>query len=689
MSEQSNVKARNSTNAFFLLLAIAVVVYFIARNLSTSSSIIISFVGLGIVIFVHEFGHFIAGKFSGIRVEAFAIGFGPIIIGVKRIENFIQFRILPTIFLKDNDPDSLGLLCLKIPFRCRAGETEYQLRIVPIGGFVKLLGQEDVGADKPSEDPRSFVNVAIWKRIVTVSAGVTLNVILAAILFVIVFTVGIHLSPAVIGDCLQGYPAAKAGLRAGDEIIEVDGKGNIDFSSIAFAAALSGKDQHINLKVKKTDGKIEDINVVPVQLPSMGIKGIGIVPAESLEIAKVAKPKQLYEQSGVKPGDVLTAIDGSKVEQFWQFSTKMQNSFEPNVSLTFKRPGQTEPAVRNFALDFTSAMEYQEQGVFVPSHIYGLIPRLKIASADSQEANEVLQKGDIIVKVADVTNPTYKQLRDVTTAHLKQVLKMTVLRNNELVEATVTPKQAPDGRAIIGISVGLDMESTFAAATADANTFPWPANMPQGAEIVSIAGSKTGNYFDIAAVLEKNKGKTVKIKYSSILSSKEFDFAVPGGENSVQIKAQILQELPFKPLKKLYKANGTVNALGMGSRKTVEFVVQTYMTLKGLIMRDISPKSLMGPVGMIAASSKIISEREFILYLHFMGMISACLAVMNFLPLPIFDGGLVVLLIIEKIKGSPVHEKVQEGLVYIGLAIIVGLILLVTYNDIIRIIFDR
>jgi len=72
-----------------------------------------------------------------------------------------------------------------------------------------------------------------------------------------------------------------------------------------------------------------------------------------------------------------------------------------------------------------------------------------------------------------------------------------------------------------------------------------------------------------------------------------------------------------------------------------------------------------------------------------MGIISACLAVMNFLPLPILDGGLVVLLIIEKIKGSPVHSKVQEGLVYIGLALIGALFIMITYNDIIRVFFSR
>jgi regulator of sigma E protease len=124
---------------------------------------------------------------------------------------------------------------------CKAGETEYQFRIFPIGGFVKLLGQEDIGADKLSDDPRSFVNVPIWKRLVTVSAGVTMNLIMAAILFVIVFTVGIKMPPAVIGDCLAGYPAAQAGLKAGDEIIEINGKAEPDFRGLMIAAAFSGR----------------------------------------------------------------------------------------------------------------------------------------------------------------------------------------------------------------------------------------------------------------------------------------------------------------------------------------------------------------------------------------------------------------------------------------------------------------
>ncbi|MFA6185803.1 MAG: site-2 protease family protein [Phycisphaerae bacterium] len=706
MSEQGNVKSKNMTNLLFLAALIGIVIYFISKNVEKSASIILSFVGLGVVIFVHEFGHFIAGKLSDICVEAFAIGFGPVVIGVKRCEKFLRFRILPTILLKDNDPDGEGLLCLKLPMNCKAGETEYQLRIFPLGGFVKLLGQEDVGADKPSDNPRSFLNRPIWKRIMVGSAGVIFNVILAIAFFVVVFTRGINMPPAIVGGTIPGYPAEKAGLMPGDEIISVDGKNNIDFTTVAMAAALSGKGEPVNMTVKRADGKIEDVNIIAKELPGAGFRGFGILPSFTLEMAKIETPEAFLAATGLKAGDILTTVDGEKIEQPWQYTEKIQQVFEPTVELSFQRPGQNKPVVFTDRLEFNACIEYQDGGEFIPSHIGGIIPRLKIISVESAngnqnlkriskiisvesaDVNQILQKGDIIVRVADIANPTYQELRQATITYAEQDLKLTVLRNSELIEATVVPKIGKDGRAVIGIGVGLDIDNPIVAAVADANTSQI-GSLPRGAEIVSFAGEGVKNFFDIAAALEKNRGKTVKIIYRSTLDEKQMDYAVGQYGDILAVSPITAYELPFKPLRKLYRADGAVDAMKMGTRKTVEFIAQTYMTIKGLIVGDISPKSLMGPVGMISASSKIIESKEYIHYLNFMGIISACLAVMNFLPLPILDGGLVLMLIIEKIKGSPVHTKIQEWLVYIGLALIGGLFVLITYNDILRVFFDK
>jgi regulator of sigma E protease len=684
MAEQNNVKNKNLINAFILVVLVGMIAYFISKNFNKSSSIILSFVGLGVVIFIHEFGHFAAGKLCGIKVEAFAIGFGTIIIAFKKIDNFLQIRILPTILEKENDPDKTGLLCVKIPMNCKVGETEYQLRIFPVGGFVKLLGQEDLGADKKSEDQRSFTNVAIWKRIVAVSAGVTLNIVLAAVLFVFVFMRGINLPPAIVGDVMPGYPAYNAGIKVGDEILAVNGKSNLDFMGIAFEAALIGKDKPVSLKVKRTDGSIVDMSIVPTRIAEMGIKGFGIEQPATLEVAKVADVNVLEAQFGVLPGDVLAVVDGQPIEHFWQFSEKLDNSFEPNVSVGFKRAGQSELIAKKLELEYSPVIVYREDvGVYVPSHIYGLVPRLKIYGVQTTEANEAFRQGDIIMQAGEIANPNYKQLRELTTASLGSEMTMVVLRNGEPNEVKITPKKSRDGRAVLGIVVMLDVENAYAAQTTDAN-YVWSGDLYKGAQILSIAGKDVKSYFDVANVLNANRGKTVKVKYKGVLDDEEVSFAVPSDGNPIQAKSQIVDAPPFKMMKTLYRASGPGNALAMGSRKTLEFVAQTYMTLKGLIVQDISPKSLMGPIGMIAASTKIISDRDFMNYFYFMGMISACLAVMNFLPLPIFDGGLVVLLIIEKIIGKPVHEKIQEVLVYIGLVGIIGLVIVVCYNDILR-----
>jgi regulator of sigma E protease len=688
MSEQGNVKSKNMTNLLVLAAVIGIVIYWISGNIAKSSSVILSFVGLGVVIFVHEFGHFIAGKLSDICVEAFAIGFGPIVVGVKRCENFLRFRILPTILLKNNDPDGEGLLCVKLPMNCKAGETEYQLRIFPLGGFVKLLGQEDVGADKPSDNPRSFLNRPIWKRIIVGSAGVVFNVILAIAIFVVVFTKGISMPPAVVGDLMPGYPAEKAGLMPGDEIISVDGKTNIDFTTVAMAAALSGNDKPVNMTIKRTDGEIEDVNIIARDMPGAGFKGFGILPSFTLEMAKVEKPEVFFDATGLKAGDVLAAVDNQNIEHPWQYTKKIQKVFKPTVELSFQRPGQDEPVVFTDRLEFVAAIEYQDGGKFLPSHIGGIIPRPKIISLESADVNQMLHAGDIIVRAADIANPTYQELRQATITYARQDLKLTVLRNGELIEATVVPKVGKDGRAVIGIGVGLDVDNPIAAAVADANTSQI-GSLPRGAEIVSIAGEKVNNFFDIAATIEKNRGNTVKIVYRSVLDEKKMDYTVGQSGDILAVSPITAYALPFKPLKNLYRADGAVDAMKMGTRKTVEFIAQTYMTIKGLIVGSISPKSLMGPVGMIAASSKIIADKDYIQYLNFMGIISACLAVMNFLPLPILDGGLVLMLIIEKIKGSPVHTKIQEWLVYIGLALIGGLFVLITYNDILRVFFGK
>ena len=710
MSEKKSIAVQNLKNAAMLVAIVALIGWWAAKDIEKAANVMLALVGLGAVIFVHELGHFTAGKLCDINVEAFAIGFGPIVLGIKKLENFLQFRILPTILVKNNDPNGKGLLCFKIPVRCKTGETEYQLRIFPVGGFVKLLGQEDIGADKPSDDPRSFLNKPIWKRIVVGASGVTFNVIVAIAFFIVVFTIGIRMPPAIVGDVVPGMPADKAGLKAGDKIIAVDGKTNVDFTDVAMAAALSDRGEAVGLKVEHRNGTVEDMEVEPAA-SDRGVREFGIYRPDTLEIAEVLEPNVLFESVGLKPGDKIAAAGGEKVEKPWQFTEAVKNTLEKDIPVEIQRPGQAEPVQTRIKLGLSLANNYKIETDADLGHIYSMVPRLKIAAvarkkvAVEDRAKVLLNRfniikwtvkpelelvaGDIIVRVAEVNNPTLLELRMLTNEYGDEYMPITVLRDGAELTGEVKPVK-DDGRFVVGIIAGLDIEHSVVAKTIKAaEGLELPA-IPSGAEIISIDNEKVLNFYDVIRVMKASQGRQIKVKYR-IADSDEIGFVVfkvPEGE-AVGISSYLADNVPFKPLEKLFRATGPIDAVAIGCRKTVVFIVQTYITIKGLILGTISPKSLMGPVGIIAASSRIIAEREFIMYFYFMGLISACLTVVNFLPLPILDGGLVVMLIIEKIKGSPVHTKVQEWLTYAGLVIIGALFVMITYNDIIRVFFNR
>jgi len=143
---------------------------------------------LSILIFVHEFGHFIAARIAGVGVLKFSLGFGPKIIGKK------------------------------------IGETEYVLSWIPLGGFVKLLGESGNEELPPEDEKRSFFKQAVWKRMLIVFAGPVFNFLLAIVIFTIVFIYGLPNLAANIGEVQKDSAAFEAGMMHGDKIITLDGR---------------------------------------------------------------------------------------------------------------------------------------------------------------------------------------------------------------------------------------------------------------------------------------------------------------------------------------------------------------------------------------------------------------------------------------------------------------------------------
>ncbi len=768
MSETKSSSCK-SYRGFLWLIVLAVFVYLIVRNIGVWANVLKVLLGFGSVILVHEFGHFLVAKLSGIKVEVFSIFMPPTLLGVQRTEDGLRFRVLPKLVTKDKEegagkkdaeepaekekkaeagtepeaeveakaksqakakpeePQDESLLSFTIGKGGKAWETEYRIGLIPLGGFVKMLGQEDVGTVKSTGDPRSFANKSVGTRAAVLTAGVAFNVISAVIIFMIVFLVGIELPPPVIGEVEPNSPAARAGWVVGDEVIEIAGKSkDLDFSHIGMAAALSDVNEAVPVKIRHENGKEEEYRIVAEESEtSMGkMRRFGVMQAYNLTVEEVSDANSLRERTGLQSGDVIKSIDGEHVQTHWEFVQLVENAVSRSVSISAERTEGAELIETQIGLEWLFAEGYEIESESELYHIYSMVPRLRITAAgkvampkgrpermkdwikgilsfgrasgqEDVEDGPVLEAGDIILAIGGVENPTYREVREVTEAHKDKELPVKVLRADangveERLVVTVTPRR-PKGseRVLIGIAVVLDAEHTVVAKTIDTGDGPAKLGIPGGATIVAVDGAPVSSFYDVADEIRKYKDERITIDYrvdEQVAGSVALNVGGGDGE-SITVKSVLSEYVPFKNLERLYRAGGPVEAVVMGGRRTVMFITQTYVTLKRLVGRSVSPKNLIGPVGILSVTYRIAKDRPVIYIFYFLGLISAVIAVFNFLPVPPLDGGLIALLIIERIKGSALSERVQTVIAYVGWIAIGTLFLYVTFNDIYRTLF--
>lgn len=237
---------------------------------------------LGVLIFIHELGHFLVAKFSGVGVEKFSLGFGP------RIAGFTK------------------------------GETEYRVSVLPLGGYVKMVG-ESSGEEISEEDKRrSFSHKPVYVRAAIVAAGPLMNLVLAAFLIPVIFMIGMNVpafleKPSVIGYVVAGEPADKAGLKAGDLIETVDGKETPKWEDVLATVALNpGKT--IEIEVRRGSEKI-DAKITPETSSDTGAGIGGMYPPMPAVVSEVS-PGYPAEAAGLKPGDRILAVDGRSISHW-------------------------------------------------------------------------------------------------------------------------------------------------------------------------------------------------------------------------------------------------------------------------------------------------------------------------------------------------------------------------------------
>ncbi len=656
---------------------------------NTLFSMALIVIGFGFLIFVHELGHFLVAKMVGVKTTQFAIGFGQSLLTWRK---GLGFRVGTTepeyekLLAEGADPATLG-------------ETEYRLNYIPLGGYVKMLGQEDMDPTARSEDPRAFNNKSVSARFAVISAGVIMNIIFGLIFFAIAFMSGVMFPPAIVGDVRLDSPAATTyaeghdgeqaylGLQLDDHITHIDGKEVGDMMDVKYATILARGGSTLALTVDRP-GEEDTLtyHIPPVKDKEIGLFSIGIDAPLNLEVGVVLEGSPI-DQAGVKQGMTITAVNGQPIERYGQYHRAVTAAMGEPVVVSFSDPkSDTTIDVQTRA---KPRLIQPEEG---PAGLLGLIPATKVAMLSEKSPAEKggMQVGDVIVSVDDLVWPAMKELQDTVKAANGEPVTLTVLRDGE--QITLDPIKPKSDRLGIVLTAATDLP--VVSHTQPDSESALAMDLVRGSRIVSINDEPVDSFADMQRILggAVYDGETtdVKITYEVNLADRPVETAeVPVSvEMCKQIAkagwvAPLPEGMPSRNLQKAVVGDNPMEAMSLGFTKTHQFITQTYMTLLRLFQGTVPADKLSGPVGIVHQGT-IIAERGWEYLLFFLGLISVNLAVINFLPIPITDGGQAVFLAMEKIKGSPVSVKVQTAATLVGLALLGCVFLFVTYNDVLR-----
>ena len=527
------------------------------------------------LVIIHEFGHFLFAKLFNVRADAFSVGFGPVL------------------------------------FSKKIGETDFRVSAIPLGGYVKLLGEDPTTELTAEEKARALHHQAPWKRFFVFFGGPLFNFLWAIIVFMAMMAIGEPQMSTKFGRVLLDSPAQKAGFVAGDKITSIDGEPILKFEDmvikltdkadkdVAFGIDRAGVVKTINYKTQSEDGfsiygENKKVGVIE-----------GLVPNARMTKIAISNPESLAAKAGFKNGDEISVINGQKVESFEALESAyqaMQSTVEVSkpisLALEIKR-GATE--VLNLTLVGTYSGNLATDFGLHSSELF-----VEQTMPESPAEKAGIQKGDRLVSVNDFTVRSFFELRMKIqkAGEEKGKVSLVLERAGKIIPLEIIPT----------VSTERD------------------------------------------PMMKKMKQFTVGV------------MPIPSMFEPDMIKEQI-----WNPFKLVY----------LGTTRMFDLTAKNFISISKMLQGQVSVKSLGGPIliGKLAGDS---INRGLIDFLKMMAILSIGLGVLNILPIPVLDGGHIVLLGIEAIRGKALSLKQVEIAQQVGLVFILGIMAIVMKNDISR-----
>ncbi len=281
------------------------------------SNILAFLFAAGVIIFMHELGHFVVGRMFGVRVRTFSLGFGKKIWGFER------------------------------------DGTDYRVAAIPLGGYVSFAGQDP---SIQTDDPGAFLNHPRWHRIAIYLAGPAMNIALSVALIAAVFMVGIDVPntrdvSTEVGTVLEDSAGAEAGLREGDLIRSIDGEEVMDWQAVSMAI-ITSPERPLALEVERGGDRLT-MTLTPREIPREQLGDAGIYPAAPVRVYSVVKDSPA-DRAGLTFGDALIAVDDRAVASPQSFQELVRPRAGEDITLQIEREG--------LPLEVQLAPERQEDG---------------------------------------------------------------------------------------------------------------------------------------------------------------------------------------------------------------------------------------------------------------------------------------------------------------------------------------
>ena len=600
--------------------------------MSVIASVTVTVVGIGFLILAHEFGHFIVAKLSNVKVERFSIGFGPEIAGVTR------------------------------------GETRYRLSLLPIGGYVKMMGDEP--GSEEAEAKRSFLGQRYSNKLAIVVAGSAMNIILSLVLFIGLFRVGIELPAPKVGGLVQGYPAAYSALERGDVIKSVNGREATDFTDLKIAVALTTPGRPVHLEVERAGERFAE-TLYPIA-GGEGIATVGIVPYATLEVERFIDFKAPKDEdadggeviksparaAGLGPGWVITALNGRPVETWYDLEDRLYGNGLSPYSLTAVK------GARERTFEITPARDPAATiGVSMTSLVVDKVEKGSLA------AEMGLETGDKIVGLGETETKGPMHLQYLLARHMEAPRALRVVaKGRSRTLDWPRPLESPDE-----IFEGLTLKADTSVIMVIPGTPAERLGIMPGDVITAVDGEEVATSKDLMRRLRESTQRAIEVAWER-----------DGRRFASSFEPVLIDILPG--VEEWMHKLGLADACRVGVKKAWDFASQVYIIIKRALSGDTGIlKSLGGPVTIARASYEIASRKSPTEFLLWLAIISVNLGVVNLLPIPLLDGGHLVVFTVEKLKGSPLSLKTQVAIQYVGLVLILALFIFVTYQDILRI----